>query len=501
MKKQENTNNDENNLIEKLMEQAFQGKAERDQSPEALGECLSDASIHALHAGTLPENQRQMALEHLDKCQHCCNDLAFYYEIMNPQEQTSVLTKLKRLRDLLPQLVAKLDTFDFTSLCRRVSSVSKEISEGGKLKLIDLMTNEILRVIGSKFPSVVVQVRGATEIAKDETEFSHERLIKAGKKLQETINQHMNVANRYLQQGDCQCAENPERWIFEHLTDSMTERATCIRDWCEERLELMNIRPEMRHLPSLGVGCSKQLLRCAVDILKAFEGHFPDPLSYFIVYTGAYCCHLGMILSENEEICRQKYKSHGKDTWDFMMGNSDLSISPAWQVMGFSSPQEAMLIANICAGKQKNSTGNFTELAETQSIFLDGSTMNISPIVLAQVLRLTNLLNYNLQRLPSRSYLQQFSIPEQLIGEYLKHEFIDQVKVNESGIFSIKMRQRFHYPDNYDNLHITIRNDIEKEIKDIQTALRRCGIKLPSPEIDWIESLFLEQHPYLIHPK
>lgn len=501
MKKSDDANNDENDSIEELIEKAFRDKEGIEESPEAFGECLSDESIHALHEGTLPEDQRQKVLEHLDKCQHCCNDLAFYYEIMSPQEEVDVLTKLKRLEALLPQLMTKLDTFDFMSLCRRISTVSKEIIEGGKLKLINFMINEILSIIETRFSSVVVQVRGAMDTVKDETEFSHEQLIRAGKQIQDKINQQMNMANIYQQQGDNKWAENPELWIFERLTDSMKERATCIRDWCEERLELMNSRPEMRFLPSLAVGCSKQMLRCAVDILKACEGHFPDPLSFFIIYTGAYCYHLGMILSKNEEMCRQEYKSHGKYTWDFIMGNSNLSISSAWQVMGFSSQQEAMLIANICAGKQRSSKGNFTELAKAQSIFLDGLTMNISPVVLTQILRLANLLNCAPQRLPSKSYLQQVSIPEELVSEYLKHEFIHQVNIDENGMINIKMRQRFHYPEDYDNIQTIIRNDIEDEIKEIRVALSRCGITIPSPKIDLIESLFLEQHPYLTSSK
>jgi len=352
-----------------------------------------------------------------------------------------------------------------------------------------------VNTLENRFPSMLVQVRGKDEDTnKGSGVISRDQMIKAGIRIQEQIKQLTNIMNTY--QGDNRCVGNPELWIFEHLTDPMKERATCIRDWCEERLELMSRRIEMRFVPALGVGSSKQILRYAVDILKACENELLEPLLYFVVYVGAYCYHLGMILSENEEMCWNNYSNHGRHTWQFIMGESSSSIVSAWQEMGFSSQLEAMLIANVCAGCQKNSEGEFEEVSNTQAIYLDGRTMHVSPVVLSKVLKLADIISCDPRRLPDYSCMQQYSVPEKLIYEYLKHEIIQKVNIDNRGMINIELRQCFRYPSSYRNIGTTITNDLENEIGQIVESLNHWGIKLPSPKINQVKSLFLDQHPY-----
>ncbi len=495
MKKDKNINSEENE-IEKLIKQALMQEENTGKYSEVSAECLSNEDISALYEGTLSENKRQEALKHLDECSICRNDLAFYYETMNPDEINNILIKIEELESFLPSLMAKLDILDFRALCRRISKISQQLIGGVKLKSVTFMVNEIWDIIETSFPSIIVRVRGELYAEKNKSKFSNKQLSEAGEYIQNKISQHINKAN-IIQQQTNKIIANPELWIFDHLTNSMKERATRIRDWCEERLEMMNSKPQMRCLPSVGVGCSKHMLQCLTNILKACENSINDSLSYFIVYIGTYCYHLGMDLCKTEEECYQNYKSHGKKTWDYIIGNPSLDICPAWKLMGFISEQEAMLVADICAGSSKKADGTFTELTKTQNIFLDGHSNNISPIILTQILSLADILNCNPQRLSSIFYLDDIIIHQDLINEFLKHEFIHEVNVDRNGEINITIRQHYYYPDKYNNIQIIIRDQLMNQIEMILEVLRQFGIIFPSPNIEITKSLFLEQHPYL----
>ena len=99
--------NKKNNLEEQIT-RALLNEAASKQSSDISNECLSNELICHLCEGELSEIQQQKALEHLDKCQQCRTDLAFYYELVG-RERANVAIKLKKLISLLPSLAKKLD--------------------------------------------------------------------------------------------------------------------------------------------------------------------------------------------------------------------------------------------------------------------------------------------------------------------------------------------------------------------------------------------------------
>ena len=65
--------------LDELITRAFQYEPPTNSFRE---ECLSDETLFALLDKTLPKDQRQEALEHLDECHYCRIDLAFYCGII-----------------------------------------------------------------------------------------------------------------------------------------------------------------------------------------------------------------------------------------------------------------------------------------------------------------------------------------------------------------------------------------------------------------------------------
>jgi hypothetical protein len=201
--------------------------------------------------------------------------------------------------------------------------------------------------------------------------------------------------------------------------------------------------------------------------------------------------------SDGDNGIQQVWENHSKRTHDVIMGNPHLGILPAWPVMGFSSEKEAMLVADICTSGQETSEEFVTRIPGSQSVFLEGKTMNIWPLAAAAVLRLADVLDCSFDRLPQVQYLKSHHISEELLREYFKHEIVQEVNINERGVIHVKMRLRYKYPAKWGNIEQKVRQQLERQIVEIQKILMQSGISLPNPEFDSTEALFLERHPYL----
>jgi len=483
------------NGIEDQIRKALLEEASLRQPSDVSNDCLSDELICRLREGSLPHDQRQKALEHIEKCRQCRNDVAFYFELVDHGSTTSAI-KLKGLGYLLPQLTKKLDAMDFLSLCKRLSSLCRTIIGSTSIESVSIPIDEILDKIETRLPSLAVRVRGKAEDKKSKS-IPEEELSQIGQEINDEAERLAQLVTIQIREQENQWAGSPERWIFKHLSSAMKDRATCIRDCCEAKLELMGLRDEMRYLPSLGIGHSKRILGHAVDMMKVFENYFSDAFSYFAVYVGSYCLNLGTFLGEDAEESVKFFRSHNRHIWNFLMGDLRTGILPMWHTMGFSSEQEAMIVASICVGKQKDSKGNFVELAKAQPIFLDGVTMSISPLAISAILKLSDILDCNLNRLPPTNLLKQHSISKNLSKEYLKHELVEQVRIDEDKTIHIKIRMRYEYPASYGNVQERVRKELEEQIGKGQELLEMCGIFMPDPKFDSSESMFLEEHPYL----
>ena len=404
----------------------------------------------------------------------------------------SVLTLMKE----------KLDPFDFASLCTRLLEISKNIIKGLDREAVDFMIGDILTKLGPTFSQAVIRTRGESKAdLRNLTQLSDKEMTKLGRQLEATVKQHLMLSSLQHQQKPL-WSGSPELWIFSHLTESMKKRAVYTRDWCEEKLERINFMPDLQLLPSVGVGHAKRVLSFAVELLKAFEERICNPLTCFAIYAGAYCQHLGLLLLEEHQARKEKeliefWKDHQLKTLDMIIGNTNLSIAASWPAMGFLSEQEAMLVVNVCTGEQRISKKTITKLPTSQSIFLEGQSMNVQPLAAFAILRLATTLDCSQERLPRLLSLREPKIPEDLIYEFLKHEVVRDVNIDKDGTIHIKMRACYRYPSKIGDVLELVRRKLQQQIKQDQELLRQNGASLPDPEFDCGEALFLQEHPYL----
>jgi hypothetical protein len=165
--------------------------------------------------------------------------------------------------------------------------------------------------------------------------------------------------------------------------------------------------------------------------------------------------------------------------------------------MGISSQQNAVMLANVCAGKQKDSRGNWVEPAGTMSIFLDDTMMNVSPLAVSAILKLADILDCNPVRLLPPESLKQYSMPDILLKEYFKNELVRQVKIGDNGAIRVKLCMNYRYPECYGDVQKAVRTELEGDIRDARGSLKKCGIIMPEPTFDSEEAIFMEDHPFL----
>lgn len=487
--------------LEKMLKQVLKMKTEAQLSQPPGQDCLSSEQLDALTSGVLPESQRFAAIKHLCECAYCRMDLQFHFDLMEVEEKRAVWAKLNKLKSLIPKLAGKLELLDFRDFGKKVYELSDKILKDFPATDVGMFIDQILNAVEARFSDLAVQVRGKADQVEETKEIDAENLTKAAQNLQDDVKDKMALLAIEIERQHNLWAGAPELWLFGHLTEPMRQRATCIRDLCEKKLELISMQGPMRYFPLLGIGHSKRILHYAVDLIKAFEDYFCSPLAHYAVYVGAYCYDLGMLGNPGEKELYKIYKDHGEQTYGFIMGKSKLGIPPSWSLLGFSNQQEALIIAELCCNYQKTPKGDAIELPKTTSIFVDGETMTIPIRALGAILRLANILDCGEIRLPKEKFLKTGSSRLELLDEYLKHELVDNVNIDKTGTIQIKMRKRYIYPAGFDIKIHGVQKQLEEDIKKIQEVLKHCGMILPDPEFDIVESMFLEPHLYLSNTK
>lgn len=488
--------NKNNDKIEDMISAALNKMPDTTPQSEDIDECLDDETIEKLYDGTLPTEKHLSTLEHLDKCELCRDTLAFHAEKVSMQTTAQTLSKLSQMKKIIPELSKKMSLFEIRSLCRKISYICRQISDGS-FETIDSAAEQILIKLQTRFPQFAVQVRGEdTEKTKQE-QVSMDKLIQQSKKLCEQIDRQLDILSLTQTGSAKDWIGEPEIWIFSRLTEPMKQRATHIRDWCESKLETLAFSEQMRDLPLLGISHSKRVLGYGVKLLQSLENYFCDPLTYYAVYAGVYCYDIGMLISSQNKKLIEIYNDHGKLTYDLIMGNPKSNIASAWPAVGFSSQQEAKLIADICCGRQKNREGNFEKLQKTASIFIDSKTMPISLRAISAILKLANMLDLNINRLVQNNFTRDDSIDQKLVDEYLKHEITEQVNISETGSIHITLKKRYVYPEDIEIKLVKIKSELEKSFIEIHSELAQCAIPLPMPKFTLSESVFLDPHPYL----
>ncbi len=410
-----------------------------------------------------------------------------------------VVAMLRAMRQALPGLARKLARSDSVCLCRRLQELCRQVVEDIDSDTILAAMDEFLDRLKSKVPVFDVSVRGA-ESPTSTTPVPDEAVKALASRLGEEAERQLTLLQPELERENRQHGD-PERWFFERLTPPLRERAARVRDYCEERLEILHAQAMSRCGISSGIGHSKRVLRLSADLLHAFEGSFSDAFPYYTIYVAAYCHDLGMMLRQGEDagdagVLSKIRETHGSRTSETIVGDRALGIPSAWRAMGFGSEQEAAVIARVCSVHQQTQDEDLRRMPVSQPLFLDGQSSMVSPLALAAILRIANALDCHPNRLPPVDCLASRSIGPAELLDYLKHEIVEDVSIDSKGRIQVQLRVRYIYPPEWrvvEKVHAAL----ETEILCVAKTLNSCGLRLPPPQFTHSEALFLEAHPYL----
>lgn len=483
--------------IEELIHKALDQKSKNSMQKGQSSQCLSNHTIRQLYEGALSESERERALSHLDRCQHCMAELAAYAELVSPQYGYDTLAKLKQLQALVPVLKEKLHYLDFTAFCRKLSELTKFISREIDLQKVNLSVESLWLALEPKLSQNIVHARGKTTIPSEQPSFT--QIKRMAKELDEVVDSHVATARSYTQQ-QYKWTGIPELWLLGYLSQHMKSRAVRVRDWCEEKLEGIGSHQELKYLPSLGITHCKRKLFYIMQVLKAFEQDLANPGNCFVIYTAAYCLHLGLLALKYKPIIASTesiWEKHSQYTPKIILGDNEWDLAPAWPVMGFSSQQEAALVLRICIGFQQQTDIIMSETPETQSMFTDGKTLQIQPLAVLAVLKLAEILECNYRRLPEAGLLMQKGIPKKLVIEYVKHEIVQRIDINKQGQIKIFMRSQYQYPDRLGDVHESVQDNLQQQINQVRQILSSVGLALPEPLFEHEKAMFSVPHPYL----
>lgn len=483
--------------LDELIARALQKKA--DDIGEDISQCLSSEDIQKLCRGSISDDKRQAALEHLDKCPQCCRDLAFYCEVTARQEAaepSAVLAKLKKLAGLLDSLKGKLGSTDLGSLSERVLSVTESVKAGCSLTKLDEATEQIFAAVYARFAGLAVHRRGVCEHDEyNDNDAEVEDIAVFADKLEHKARQ---LAGGSIKIRHIQLTAESELWLMRQLDRSLQQRAFTLRHFCQDILERINTQGRFRLLPSLGIShCSRQFYY-AGQLLKNCRDVLNEPLELFITFAGIYCQHTGLILAGGIEDKRipEIYNYHADITRCLLLGDHKLNIEPMWPKMGFAGREQASLVADICRACQRP-VHYISQMPQQQNCFYEGSAVSVFTAAIAGIIKLAGILDCLPERLPDKSLLKGKSYYTDLAWEYIKNESVDQVTIDPQGQIFVEIRQNYEYPPGYGNVIEKVKQTLDEQIKQIIYLLAGYGIRIPDPVFKTEKTLFCPRHPYL----
>jgi len=191
------------------------------------------------------------------------------------------------------------------------------------------------------------------------------------------------------------------------------------------------------------------------------------------------------------------WQDHSELTRDLIIGNNEKGIAACWPAMGFLTEQEAVFVVNICTGGQKTSDSSVSKLSGSQSVFIDGQVMYAQPQAVSAFLSLACILDCGRHRLPSELYLINRNISDDILYEYLKHELVQEVRIEKNAAIYIKLRLCYKYPASLGDVPQKVKSVLQQQIKHCQELIRQGGFNMPDPEFEFSQALFLDEHPFL----
>jgi len=342
------------------------------------------------------------------------------------------LKTLLSLQQTLPRISENLNTRDSISLCQRILRHAKSASGTG-IDAPDDLANT-LDHLEKAVPGFKSSVRSLVTTQAEPFSDPQAITIFITKEVQKFLLEKQTL----MSQTQDPWLGSPELRLFERLSPEFRERAARIRDWCEERLEFMHSRGEMRYYTSHGIGHSKRVLSYGIQLAEALGSQMTQPFCLFAIYVCSYIHDIGLMLREGEapddqSAFKEVRKNHGRRAYEEILGNKELGIFPSWKNMGFDSEAEAITVANIAAVHQRRNHDKLVTLPNNLPLFSGGTTLTIPFKSIAAFFRLVDTLDCHERRLPPSNYIRHPDVSDISLLEYVRHEIVEEIKVQSDG--------------------------------------------------------------------
>ncbi len=420
------------------------------------------------------------------------------------EEERQLVGRLARLIQCvdqwLPQFASRFSSIDLISLRKRLLALRdemlREVLPEGLVGRLDAT----LATLQNRFPELAVAQRGE-EVAVADTSFGLDDIERLSDDISQRIGDLDDLSTPQKGQGPGAWQGDPERQIFGALQQDMMERACRIRDWCEDFLEAKAAGSLLWNTPAHGIGHAKRVLMRAASLMQITPDFSAAPINPYLLYTSVFCREIGFALDDKGSspsggTMERVLTGHADKVSRILLGSPHERLAGCWRVMGFSSEQEAAIVARISGDADRRGDEYSVSLPASQAIFVDGKSTVCLPSAVAAILNLASVLCVPHSETDTLYEWCEEDHAGRNMEILLLQEMLYGVKITSAGDICIGLRPMFIYPPYLDAPGI-VKGSIRKVFAAAREPLKDCGLTLTEPVFEVEQPLFLEEHPYL----
>ena len=261
-------------------------------------------------------------------------------------------------------------------------------------------------------------------------------------------------------------------------TRNLKERYEKIVKFCQNELTWVHSDSKyFRFFTNHGTPHSSNVLNNIFQLLDEFDLKLGerrlDEYEMFLLAVCAWCHDLGMLCQDGEnfddfKVVEKARKEHAKRIGPYLDKN--------YLRMGLSDEIEKKLISQICLHHSSNE--DIAELEENQEILLDSKVVSIRTKLISALLRLSDALDIDKNRLPREENRNNELISDITKKEYKKHEIVQRVAIDTGeGCILVQI-----LIDNSDAEHAKVCGEVQQklneEFESVKNILLDHGINI-----------------------
>lgn len=455
------------NEFEKLVQKAFDSRSDDSDTEDC--KCLSDQTVQKLYEGKLKGSEHLKALEHLDKCSQCSDDLALYAQLTgdqeNPAAMTNALSKLQKLKELLPVLSGFLSKWDLNSVYEVVNNTLANIKDGLSYDTVNNKLEQIMLTLRGRYPKLMVQTRGQDQNPSLSREADLEEMFSQIKEQLKTV-----ATDEYWLSDLSVKAASAEAELFNRLGSSLALEAAQIRDLCRLYYQKLYCENRAKGPVNFGSAHAMKMLAVYADLINKTGLSVIDNLMDFVIYCSAYCYDM-------VEVSSQEFINTGLFDQD----------SRLWHDTALESNKMSGLIRDICSFDI-----NTSKLSDSEPVFFKGNTFYLPVTAIAAFVKILDILSSGRFRPEQFKSISELDLP---VDEYLKHELIEQVSIGPESI-EITAVIKYEYPFDKKIIEKFLKKEIVHKIKTLAEEVSLIGYKIPEIKLDVNETIFKKRHSF-----